>query len=168
MNKGYKNIQVICDDTDVFVLLVNYHHVNKWKNDVLLTSLDESNKPISIKLTASKHASFASSLLAMHVLSGCDTVPMMCGIGKIGALNVIKKNPNILSSLGDLCAPISDVIDEGKSFVARCYGFNDCKDMSDLRYIVPFFKSAIWWCLNNVHLNSIIYKLKKETIKFLY
>ena len=69
MNKGYKNIQVICDDTDVFVLLVYYHHVNNWENDVLLTSLDESNKPISIKLTAKKHAYFASSLPAMHVLS---------------------------------------------------------------------------------------------------
>ena len=90
----------------------------------------------------------------MHVLSGCDTVPMMSGIGKIGALNVLKKNPDLLSALGDLHAPISDVIDEAKSFVARCYGFNDCQDMSEIRYTAYFlykhslhYHCAIWWRL---------------------
>ena len=131
MDEGYRNVQVICDDTDVFILLVYYYQVNDWKNDVLLASLDESKRLISIKSTVEKHKSIVAFLPAMHALSGCDTVPMMCGIGKIGALTAINKNP--LPFLGNLCAPTDEVIHEAKSFVASCYGVKDCIDMSKIR-----------------------------------
>ena len=138
LHEGYKNIRVLCDDTDVFVLLVYYHHIRKWQNDVLLLSLDSTNnKPISIRLTAEKHKSLVSSLPAVHALSGCDTVPSMCGIGKTGAIKVVKENVHLLS-LGNLTSPISEVVSEAKSFVSRCYGFKDCEDMSEMRFQILF------------------------------
>ena len=52
MDDGYRNVKVICDDTDVFILLLYYYQKMNWQNDVLLASLDESRKLILIKGTA--------------------------------------------------------------------------------------------------------------------
>ena len=52
MDDGYRNVKVICDDTDLFILLLYYYQKMNWQNDVLLASLDESRKLILIKGTA--------------------------------------------------------------------------------------------------------------------
>ena len=85
---GYRNVKVIFDNTDMFILLLYYYQKINWQN-VLLASLDESRKLVSIKVTAEKHTASISWLPAMHALSGCNTVPKMCGTGKVAALNTI-------------------------------------------------------------------------------
>ena len=100
MNDGYRNVKVICDDTDVFILLLYYYQKMNWQNDVLLASLDKSRKLISIKDTADKHRASISWLPAMHALSGCNTIPKICDIGKVTILKLITPNP--LSFLGNL------------------------------------------------------------------
>ena len=95
-----------------------------WQNDVLLASLDESRKLVSIKGTAEKHRASIPWLPAMQALSGCDTIPKMCGIGKVTALKTITQNP--LSFLGNLQSTTFDVVQEAKQFVTRCYGVKNC------------------------------------------
>ena len=56
----------------------------------------------------------------MHALTGCDTVPMMFGIGKAKALAVLKGHP--LKHIGNTESDIEDVKKEGRSFIAHCYG----------------------------------------------
>ena len=128
MNDGCRNVKVICDDTDVFILLLYYYQKMNWQNYVLLASLDESRKLISIKGTAEKHRASFFLLPAMRVLSGCDTVPKMCGIGKVTALKIITHNP--LSFLSNLQSTTSDVIQKAKQFVARCYGVKNCTKLT--------------------------------------
>ena len=60
------NFKVICDDTDVFVLLLYYYITQKWTGGILLESLEEGRSLISIKKTAEKHGSIVSCLPAMH------------------------------------------------------------------------------------------------------
>ena len=56
----------------------------------------------------------------MHVLSGCDTVPKMCGIVKVTALKIMVQNP--LKFLGQSTKyNLSDVRQQV------------CKDMSEIR-----------------------------------
>ena len=86
---------------------------------------------VLIKGTAEKHRALISWLPTMHVLSGYKIVPKMCGVGKITALKTITQNT--LRFLGNLQSTNSDVVQEVKQFVARCYGVKNCTKMSEKR-----------------------------------
>ena len=59
-------------------------------------------------------------LIALHAISGCDTVPALFNIGKGKAPKAVEKVP--LKKLGKIDSSIESVIKEGKQFVAKCYG----------------------------------------------
>ena len=67
----------------------------------------------------------------MHALLGYDNVPKMCSTGKVTALKIITQNP--LSFVGNIQSRTSDVVQEAKEFVARCYGVKNCTKMSEIR-----------------------------------
>ena len=79
---------MICEDTDVFVLLLHHYDQHDLSTidppvDVLMQYPPSAPKAISVLQTINSLPSgVVSSLLAAHVLSGCDTVPQMFGIGK--------------------------------------------------------------------------------------
>ena len=54
--------KIICDDTDVLMLLLYYYQKVNWQNAVLLTSQDNSMESILIKGTAEKHSALTSCL----------------------------------------------------------------------------------------------------------
>ena len=77
-------VSVTADDTDVIVLLL--HHYQNEGLTVLpafmfMTSPVQLRSMIGIKATVEKHHAIVPGLLAAHVLSGCDTVPIYFGIG---------------------------------------------------------------------------------------
>ena len=94
MDDGYRNVKVICDDTNVFLLLLYYYQKLNWQN-VSLATIDESRKLISIKGTAEKHRTSISWLPAIPTLLQCNTLPKMFGIGKVTALKINTKNPQV-------------------------------------------------------------------------
>ena len=59
-------VTVICDDTDVFVLLTVYVFRQGFKLKVLMWAFNE---------TVKKHAEIVPSLTDTHALSCCDSVP---------------------------------------------------------------------------------------------
>ena len=67
----------------------------------------------------------------MHALSGCDTVPKRCVIRKVIALKIVTQN--LLSFLCNLQSTTSDVVQETKQFVGRCYDVKNYTDMSEKR-----------------------------------
>ena len=78
------------------------------------------SKLISIKKSVNAKQHIMPSLVALHAISGYDTVPMMFGIGKVKSLKVVEKVP--LVHIGEVNAELEELIDEGKRFVAKCYG----------------------------------------------
>ena len=49
---------------------------------------------VDMNATVEKYSQFIPSLLALHALTGCDTVPKYYGIGKNKAFNaLVKKRP---------------------------------------------------------------------------
>ena len=95
MDDGYRNVKVICDDADVFMLLLYYYQKLNWQN-VLLASIDEYTKLISIKGIAEKHKTSISWLPAIPTILECNTLRKMCGIGKVAALKINTKNLKFL------------------------------------------------------------------------
>ena len=83
-----RHISVVCDDTDVFLLLLHYYHHKKLSCGLLMEGTSSQRTPIDIAATAKKHANIVQQLLAAHALSGRDTVAYMYGIGKGTVVNM--------------------------------------------------------------------------------
>ena len=81
----------------------------------------ENSKLISINKSSEANKSIVSSLVPLHALSGCDSVPMMFGIGKSKAL----KSQMPLHHVGNKKSVLKDVLKEGFEFVASCYGIKE-------------------------------------------
>ena len=88
---------------------------------------------INISRTVEKHHQIVPNLISFHALTGCDSVPMMFGIGKGKALSAFKQTS--LTKLGDLLANFEDVTLECKKFVAKCFGAPNISSSSN-RYIM--------------------------------
>jgi len=132
--EGGTPIKVICDDTDVFILLTAYVHKYSIESIVNMESFSSSRSTISINETAKKHADMASSIIPAHALSGCDSVPKMYGIGKKKVFKVLQ-HWNQLEKLGDVNATKESVLEESTKFVAACYGIKINKaNLSEARF----------------------------------
>ena len=90
---------------------------------------------IDIRASYMKNISIVLELLALHSLSGCDTVASCYGIEKMTALKVASKG-HTLNLLGCQTAEISEVVKQATAFMAECYGISSCSSMLDCRLSV--------------------------------
>ena len=65
------------------------------------------SKLISIKKSVNAKQHIMPSLGALHAISGCDTVPMMSGIGKVKSLRAVEKVP--LVHIGEVNAELEEL-----------------------------------------------------------
>ena len=65
-----------------------------------MTSPIKGRGMLDITATVTKHKDIVPQILAMHGLTGCDTVGTYHGIGKVSALDFFKSGIS-LSSLGE-------------------------------------------------------------------
>ena len=79
----------------------------------------EGKNVISINDSVKKHIDIIHQIMSMHAMTGCDSAPIMYGVGKKKALSIIKKSP--LLHLGDQTVNEDDFLNECKNFVAACY-----------------------------------------------
>ena len=121
VREGKKVIKIVSADTDVFVLLCSLFNPNMWSSsNVYMDNFIEGTKMININKSVERNIDLMPSLIALHALSGCDYIPQMFGIGKGKSLKACNEVP--LRCIGDLDANIDDVIMEGKTFTAKCFG----------------------------------------------
>ena len=86
-----RSVQVVCDDTDVFILLVHFYHTHGPGSPMIMSSPVKERAVIDIKQTSEVHKDIAPDLLALHGLSGADTVSSIHGIGKSTVVKIAKK-----------------------------------------------------------------------------
>ena len=139
--RGTSNICVVCDDTDVFILLVYFYCKEQLDCGVTMESPIAGRCIIDIKATASKHRNISDHLPGIHALSGCDTTSYMYGIGKVTALKALN-NGMSLKLMGTEDANMDDVVSEATSFISKCYGIKNDGDMSEMRYALWSTKMA--------------------------
>ena len=88
-------ITVVAEDTDVFVLLLHYHHMANLKNVVLMESPIKGRTVVDIGKTVQKHSEIVEGILPAHALSGCDTVASYFGIGKATLLKTLRSGHSL-------------------------------------------------------------------------
>ena len=130
-------IKVVCDDTDVFVLLTYFYREKGLTANVFLEATGSTKSVIDIGKTVDCHKDIIPSLLAGHALTGCDSVPKYFGIGKVKVCSLLKHYP--LTHLGNIGAGMDLVFQESEIFIAACYGIKSAPSMSQVRYVYCSF-----------------------------
>ena len=125
---------IIADDTDIFVLLCHFFQLKIIKSQAYMVSPIRNRSVIDINKTVSQNDKVVDNLLAMHGLTGCDTVAPYFGIGKAVAIKVLKKQTLSLDLLGDTSAALNDVIHQSKKFILACYGEDVILTAKETRY----------------------------------
>ena len=87
-DRGVNNICVVCDDTDVFILMLHFYCEKNLNCGVIMESPVPGRKVVDTNATANKHRNITDHLPGVHALSGCDT-SYLNGIGKATALKVL-------------------------------------------------------------------------------
>ena len=119
-----KSVRVVCDNTDVFVLLVHYYNSRcKCSNSapMIMLSPVKERAVVDIRATVESHSDIADDLLAIHRLSGADTVASLHGIRKATVVKVAKKGCFQLC-IGDAHAEIKSVEAQATKFMCAAYG----------------------------------------------
>ena len=76
------SINVICEDTDVFILLCHFCYSEEWNAKVFMNGFTkDSSTTISINEAVTKHKSIVPSILDGRALKGCDSFPKLHAIG---------------------------------------------------------------------------------------
>ena len=116
---GCKTINVICDDTDVLVLLAHYFAEEGLSVSLIMESTSRSRSSIDIGATVAKHPGIVPQLIATHAVSGCDTVSCYHGIGKTKVVKALSAGIE-LNHLGNPKDSLHDAMKESTHFIYAC------------------------------------------------
>ena len=153
-----KSVRVVCDDTDVFVLLVHYYNSRcKCSNSapMIMSSPVKERAVIDIRATVESHSDIADDLLEIHVLSGAYAVASLHGIGKATVVKVATKGCFPLFCIGDVHAEIKSVEAQATNFMCAADGkvAESCNSRTECR--VNMWRSKTGKSASSVKLCSI-------------
>ena len=100
------SVRVVCDDTEIFCLLVHYYNsrCKCGNSDPMIMSTPVKERAlICILATVESHSDVADDLLPIHALSGTDAVASLHGIGKATTVKVAKKGCFTLLCIVVMC-----------------------------------------------------------------
>ena len=86
--EGVHCIKVICDDTDVFILLMHFCNQQNVDCSIIIEATSSERSFVDIQASVKRNRDIVPHVLFAHRLTGCDTVAKLHGIGKS---TVIKK-----------------------------------------------------------------------------
>lgn len=121
-----------------FPLLLYFIHDQEIETTVTMKSPKRSSPMIVINQSVIQNADIIPSLLAIHAIIGCDSVPATFNIGKLTALSVARKGYPLVK-IGHLRSDMKAVLQEATKFMSLCYGVKkDCQSMTECQKAV--------WC----------------------
>ena len=83
IEQGQTTVKVIYADTDVFALLCGMYMKKNWVGvEIYMENFNPDKTVISIRQTVEQDRDLVPSLIPLHALTGCDTVPKLYGIGR--------------------------------------------------------------------------------------
>ncbi|XP_044169787.1 uncharacterized protein LOC122953855 [Acropora millepora] len=117
---GYKQVNVICRDTDVLVLLLAHKH-NLCDEVWMFSGTSRKKRFIPVHRIEIPEET-RNSLLPFHAIMGCDTTSQFCGIGKGSAWKALdSQTSNLLTSIGETSPPTQRTIADAEAFVCQLY-----------------------------------------------
>lgn len=170
--KGYKQVNVLCRDTDVLVLLVA-HKQDLCEEIWMFSGTSRRKRYIPVhKITLPWEK--RKSLLAFHAITGCDTTSQFSGIGKQSAWKVFDSSPRLIEHLGEDCPPEASVLADAEAFVCQLYNHGtdgvdiDKERAAAFRKVkknldsLPPTKDALHLHIHRANFQSMIWKKAKE------
>ena len=139
-DQGARNILVVCDDTDVFILLIYVYCGKDINCGVIMESPVPGRTVMDIKATADKHKYIVEHLPGVHALSGCDT-SYFFSTSKATILKVLNNGKSV-KQLGMADVDMVDTISEAQLFMSMCYNVENDGSMSETQYKVWFARMA--------------------------
>ena len=122
VGEGKNVVRVLCDDTDVFMVLVFW----MWRNQLVDKCQMQMGRcdgaVLNIIQTCTTLGSKCLQLLGMHALTGCDTTSFPFNKGKVSALRVLEAGyfPVLFHVLREEDAIQWDLLEVGLSFFLLC------------------------------------------------
>ena len=102
--RGYHQVNVLCRDTDVLVLLLA-HRQDLCQEIWLFSGTSRTKRYIPVhKISLPKEK--RKSLLAFHTITGCNTTSQFVRIGKQSALKIFDSSSKLIEDLGEHCPPL--------------------------------------------------------------
>ena len=136
VGEGKNVVGVLCDDTDVFMLLVFWMWMNQLVDKCQMQMDRCDGAVLNINQTCTTLGSKSLKLLEMLPLTGCDTTSFPFNKGKVSALRVLEAGhlPGLFHILREEDAMQWDLLDVGLSFLCALYGQKPGKPMEEARY----------------------------------
>ena len=130
---GQSVIQILSDDTDVFILLVYWVYRADLQCNVQMERWDGS--VLDINATCASLGQKCLQLPGMHALSGCDTTFYPYGKGNVTALNnMVSGNYQGLATIGDIGTTHTDLMNAALQFFSALYSQPSETSMESARY----------------------------------
>ena len=170
-----EHIQVLSEDTDVFVLLVYFCWKCHLSQEVTMRKFDGT--VIDITATARKLGNKSLQLLPLHVITGCDTVSYPFGKGKVSAINVMMKHDNLdLTPVGQPNTSEEVLMETGRRLFCLLYGVKICTTMAEVCHMLfttkrekcsnlhslPPTDEALTHHMKRAHLQAMLWKAADE------
>ncbi len=117
---GKSIVQIVSDDTDVFLLLVYWVYKASIQAKIRMERWD--GMILDINATCANLGPKCLQLLGMHALSGCDNTSYPYGKGKIRALNsLLSEEFPILADIGEVSMTKEDLLQAALPFFRTLY-----------------------------------------------
>ena len=129
-----ETVRIVCDDTDVFVLLVYWTLRKTIRKNIQMEKWD--SMVLDIHATVVKLGDTCSQLPGMHALSGCDPVSYPYGKGKKSALKVLMNNDidGLQDVLGEPDISQGQLKATAGAFFLALYGQKKTDSLNSARY----------------------------------
>jgi hypothetical protein len=137
VSTGLNNIIIVCEDTDVAILLLTF--CATWKARLFLRTGTGARLKLTSVNTAADNLGLqvCAALPGLHAFTGCDTVSAFAGRGKIRALNLVKNSDDyqkLFEEVG-LNWTVSNELFAGlERFTCELYSIKNTTSVNDCRY----------------------------------
>ena len=121
----------IVDDVDVFALQCFFYKQQQLTSAMIMQSPIAGRDTYDIAATTQSQSSIIDKILALHGLSGNDTVSAIYGVGKKTAVAVARGMA--LTKIGKLESNFEDIEKEATEFMVACYKAKPCSSMTQCR-----------------------------------
>ena len=89
---------------------------------MIMLFLVKERAVIHIGTTATAHSDIADDLLAIHGISGADTVASLHGVGKATVIKIAKRGTLSLSKIGDVKGNMKSLQAQATNLICAAYG----------------------------------------------
>ena len=91
--EGVECIKVICDDTDVFILLMHFCNQQNVDCSIIMEATSSERVSVDIQASIKKSRDILPHVLVAHGLTSYDTVAKLHGIEKSTVIKKLKEGP---------------------------------------------------------------------------